>query len=76
MYKKQIDQGRLFLHEHPATATSWSLEEVGKVATYAGVDIITADLCMHGLMTTGPHKIPTPAQKKTKFMTNSTAIGK
>ena len=43
LYKKQVDQGRLFLHEHPATATSWSLEEVRKVATHAGVDIITAD---------------------------------
>ena len=28
LYKKQVDQGRLFLHEQPAHAMSWIIPEV------------------------------------------------
>ena len=28
LYKKQLEEGRVFLHEHPAGAKSWGLEEV------------------------------------------------
>ena len=28
IYEEQLREGRLFLHEHPASATSWEMEEV------------------------------------------------
>ena len=38
LYKKQADAGRLFLHEHPAYATSWKMPEVEKVMKMNGVN--------------------------------------
>ena len=31
MYKEQAENGRLLLHEHPAPASPWNLEEIRKV---------------------------------------------
>eukprot|EP00973_Karenia_brevis_P080860 11217079-Karenia_brevis.AAC.1 len=31
LYAKQIEAGRVFLHEHPANATSWDLEEIAEL---------------------------------------------
>ena len=49
LYEEQMSEGRLFLHEHPANATSWQMEEVRKVATSSGVRVVVADQCMYGL---------------------------
>ena len=32
LYKAQIESGRYFLHDHPASAVSWRVTEVEKVA--------------------------------------------
>ena len=52
LYRKQAAEGRLFLHEHPAAATSWSLQEVQNIMQRDGVHTVTADQCMFGLVTT------------------------
>ena len=31
LYQKQIDEGRLFLHEHPISASSWKLASVRRL---------------------------------------------
>ena len=41
--------GRVFLHEHPANATSWSLREVQQLAREYGVAVYQAAQYMYGL---------------------------
>ena len=31
LYQKQIDEGRLLLHEHPASASCWNLPSIRKL---------------------------------------------
>ena len=76
LYKLQVEGGRKFLHEHPAGASSWMLECVEAVRKLEGVIVTMADQCMYGLKTwsTNRRVADTPAQKRTRFMTNSRAI--
>ena len=76
LYRMQAGAGRMFLHEHPLTATSWRMPEVQAVANLAGIQSVVADQCMYGLKTWGAHRgEKVPARKPTTFMTNSRAIG-
>ena len=56
LYKEQVNEGRLFLHEHPAGASSWDLEEIKKMQLEINVTVNTADQCMYGLKTQGKTK--------------------
>ena len=77
LYRQQMDAGRLFLHEHPAQATSWTLDKVVNLGAVAGVYIVTSDQCMFGLTTHGLRRNDVSrAKKRTKFMTNSYHIAK
>ena len=77
LYMEQERGGILFLHEHPAGASSWDLEEIQKVMNLKNVHVVIADQCMFGL-TTWPTRgsYPIPAKKPTKFMTNSESIAR
>ena len=76
LYKKQVDEGRVFLHEQPAHAKSWMIPEVKRMMMESGVTVVEADQCMYGLRTRGKHtNTEVPAKKPTKFMTNSSAPG-
>ena len=47
MYKEQIRGGRWFLHEHPAMASSWDLEEMTNLEKEEGVKIsMRTNACM------------------------------
>ena len=41
----QISRGKFFLHEHPATASSWDLPIIRELAEHPGVTIVTGDMC-------------------------------
>ena len=41
----QISRGKFFLHEHPATASSWDLPMIRELAEHPGVTIVTGDMC-------------------------------
>ena len=70
-YKKQVDQGRVFLHEQPAHAKSWVIPEVREMMADAGVTVVGVDQCMYGLKTKGQRKGEwLPAKNSTCFMTN------
>ena len=72
LYRKQIEAGRYFLHEHPQGATSWGLNEVRTIGDTQGVHTVVGDQCMYGLTTEGKRGSSVmPAKKRTKFMTNS-----
>eukprot|EP00972_Heterocapsa_arctica_P042704 6296306-Heterocapsa_arctica.AAC.1 len=45
LYNIQLKAGRYFLHEHPATATSWSDPEVNKLMQKASVDTTVMHAC-------------------------------
>lgn len=66
VYRRQLREGRWFLHEQPAAATSWGVEEVEKLLAEEGVMTVIGDQCMHGRAML--------ARKRTRFMTNSHAI--
>ena len=75
LYKVQWQEGRFFLHEHPATATSWDLEEIKEMSQKTGVEIYTADQRMYSLETSGMDGSTMEAAKKiTKFMANSKEV--
>ena len=76
IYQKQVEEGRWFLHEHPASASSWDLEEVRVLSKTVGVTITEADQCMYGLTWVPNGKLNKAGKKKTKFMTNSQEIAK
>ena len=72
LYMKQLVAGRLFLHEHPRGATSWSMREVQNIRSRPGVQTVNTDQCMFGLKTRGVRKgDQVSAKKATTFMTNS-----
>merc|ERR1739836_329887 len=73
LYRIQHEAGRYFLHEHPNSATSWHEDTIKQLCRLEGVLTVTADQCRYGLVSTGPMGTG-PAQKPTRFMTNSPCI--
>ena len=49
LYRKQLDAGRIFIHENPAHATSWALPVLRKMMGELGVDVVETEQCMFGL---------------------------
>ena len=45
LYREQHRNGRYFLHEHPAQATSWQTEVVEKLSKEDGIIRVTCDQC-------------------------------
>ena len=75
VYRIQATQGRWFLHEHSASASSWSLKEIADLLEMDGVGVVQADQCMYGLKTWGRNgKEVSHARKRTQFMSNSQEI--
>ena len=48
LHKAQVEAGMYFLHEHPATASSWGLKCVQEVLHLDGVDVTHGDQCQYG----------------------------
>ena len=68
IYKYQVDQGRYFLHEHPAAARSWKEPYVKKIAEMQDVLISQLDQCQYGLWVEDRCGSAL-AKEPTKFMT-------
>ena len=76
LYRKQVEGGRVFVHENPAHAKSWGLPIIKRMMRGVGVDIVEADQCMFGMKTWGKNRAQLMlAKNPTRFMTNSRAIG-
>ena len=67
LYRKQVERGAYFLHEHPAFATSWSEPCVIRTLQMKGVSRVRADQCQLGQQTLDGD----PVKKPTGFMSNS-----
>ena len=71
LYWKQVEGGRVFVHEHPAGASSWELPEMRELMRAADVRVVRTDQCMLGLTTKGDKgNGQASAMKPTKFITN------
>ena len=70
LYRKQVDRGGYFLHEHPAGATSWKQPEVQEIMEIPSVRRIVADQCQLGQQTDQGE----PLRKPTGFMSNSQCL--
>ena len=71
IYRIQIDEGRHFLHEHPAGATSWADPWVERIMEHPRVTAVVSDQCEYGLLTPDSQGEPTPAKKPTRWMSSS-----
>ena len=76
LYRRQIMNGKYFLHEHPASALSWRTEEIKAIEKMALVQTIVGDQCQYGLVTPaeGDKTKMMHALKPTRFMSNSTVM--
>ena len=75
VHKRQHSQGRLFIHEHPSTANSWSEQSIQDVLKLPGVRKVTLDMCCFGLTTQTPNGEEL-VRKTTCLLTNSGIIAK
>jgi len=69
IYKIQMKAGRYFLHEHPNSASSWSMPEVVEMMAHEDVDVTTCDMCAYGF-NTSDNIGEALVEKRTKLMSN------
>ena len=75
IYWGQVSRGKFFLHEHPATASSWDLPFVRELTEHPGVSVVSGDMCRCGMhLTEERDNQGTHLKKPTKWMTNSTLL--
>ena len=55
LYKLQLEGGQHFLHEHPATASSWADPLMERLMKQKGVSNVVSDQCEYGFLTPGPN---------------------
>ena len=70
----QYQAGRLFLFEHPASASSWSAQSLQLLRSLQGVHHVNFDFCTLGMETTARDGQKVAARKRTGILTNSGAI--
>ena len=73
LYRIQDEEGRYYLHEHPAGAKSWKMPEVQKFMADTDAMTVTAHQCELGLRSRDRFG-EAPAKKPTTFMSNSILI--
>ena len=71
----QLSEGRHFILEHPASATSWSQKcMVDFLLKFPELYISTIDQCQYGLTATRSDGAVLPARKPTKFLSSSPRV--
>ena len=70
--KIQISKGQRFMFEHPARASSWSLETIKEVQRLPGVLSVSFDMCSLGMKS----PLNEPIKKRTVIMTNDAWLAK
>ena len=74
MYRRQLANGKLFLHEQPATALSWKEKSIMELLARSDVQLVVADQCQYGLTAPSKGGERLPALKPTKCMTNAPSL--
>eukprot|EP00973_Karenia_brevis_P000364 52380-Karenia_brevis.AAC.1 len=74
--RRQLEQGRYFIFEHPQGVTSWQTNMRKQLLEETGVRIAKFDMCMFGMKTVDDKGNPAHARKRTAIMTNSIHIAR
>ena len=75
MYEVQRKSGRFFAHEHPSTATSWSMPEVLEMLIKEDVELVEVDMCDFGMKSEDAEGVGL-VRKRTKILTNSQEVAR
>ena len=70
LYRRQIDEGRCFVHGHPDQASSWTERCITDLVHEVGVGRATCDQCQYGQA----GKEGNPIRKRTGWISNSPYI--
>ena len=70
VYRWQIKRGAYFLHEHPASASSWKCPEIQSLQAFDTVQLISSDMCLFGMVATAAGGEVGPVKKPTKWLGN------
>jgi hypothetical protein len=73
VYEHQLRHGRHFLHEHPASATSWDVPRMAELRRKKGIGEVVSHLCQFGLTARAGEK-QTPAMKPTRFLSSAEEV--
>ena len=71
LHRIQMESGYCFLHEHPQTAPSWSLDCVIALLKDPRVGLIVADMCQFGMMQKDREGIEQYILKPTRWMSSA-----
>jgi hypothetical protein len=74
LYEIQRSSGRLFLHEHPATATSWKDPKVYEYVEKKDVWTTVMHMCQYGMVSERDDGTWGPVCKPTRWMSNCQGI--
>ncbi len=74
MCLEQYRAGRLFVFEHPVSATSWYTRIIDQIKALEGVMLAKFDFCVLGMTTVSKDGEEVAAKKRTGILTNSKAI--
>lgn len=74
-YLEQHQNGRFFLHEHPANASSWKDEKIVKLQSLDGVFTVKGPMCRWEMISEDAQGVGY-VKKDTKYITNSEEIAK
>ena len=74
LYRQQIDQGGLILHEHPEMTSSWDLPCIQEILARDDVSSAVPDMCAYGMAEVDQDGIEKPVRKATRWMSNSARI--
>jgi hypothetical protein len=73
VYEHQLHHGRHFLHEHPASATSWSVPGMAALRKRKGVGEVVSHLCQF-VLSTRSGKGRERALKPTRFLSSAAEV--
>ena len=74
--RRQADQGRYFVFEHPSSAKTEQLRMTREMLKREGVMIAKFDMCMFGMKTINNNGREVYAKKRTAIMTNAAHIAR
>ena len=74
VYRLQLAGGRHFVHEHPASASSWAEPCMQRLRCTPGVSEAVGDQCRFGLRSAGEHGALGPAKKPTRLLSSAGCV--
>lgn len=74
IYQSQLQQGRHFLHEHPASAASWTEEVIVNLMGESNVATSTCHMCQYGMKQLDRDGVVRHVLKPARWMSSSTCI--